>query len=53
MSDINKINFGVCATLRHDGVDAVIIEQLTYLLFMKMADEKSVICRRCDWESLK
>jgi type I restriction enzyme M protein len=45
----------MCHTLRHDGVDyGDYIEQLTYLLFMKMADEKSVnLPERCDWESLK
>ncbi len=41
--------------MRHDGVDyGDYIEQLTYLLFLKMADEKSVtIPKGCDWESLK
>src|SRR4030042_524111 len=55
MSDIvNKI-WGMCHTLRHDGIDyGDYIEQLTYLLFMKMADEKGVeLPKNCDWESLK
>jgi type I restriction enzyme M protein len=44
MSDIvNKS--GGCAHLRHDGIDyGDYIEQLTYLLFMKMADEKGLRC---------
>ncbi len=55
MSDIVNKLWGMCHTLRHDGVDyGDYIEQLTYLLFMKMADEKSVnLPERCDWESLK
>lgn len=33
----------MCHTLRHDGIDyGDYIEQLTYLLFLKMADEKGV-----------
>ena len=36
--------WGFCHTLRHDGVDyGDYIEQLTYLLFLKMADEKGSI----------
>jgi type I restriction enzyme M protein len=55
MSDIVNKLWGMCHTLRHDGIDyGDYIEQLTYLLFMKMADEKSVdLPRNCDWESLK
>jgi len=46
---------GFCHTLRHDGIDyGDYIEQLTYLLFLKMADERSVeIPKGCDWNSLK
>jgi type I site-specific restriction endonuclease len=34
---------GFCHTLRHDGIDyGDYIEQLTYLLFLKMADEKGI-----------
>lgn len=41
MSDIVNKLWGFCHTLRHDGVDyGDYIEQLTYLLFLKMADEK-------------
>jgi type I restriction enzyme M protein len=55
MSDIVQKLWGFCHTLRHDGVDyGDYIEQLTYLLFLKMADEKGVVIPKgCDWESLK
>ena len=55
MSDIVNKLWGFCHTMRHDGVDyGDYIEQLTYLLFLKMADEKSVVIPKgCDWESLK
>lgn len=55
MSDIVQKLWGFCHTLRHDGVDyGDYIEQLTYLLFLKMADEKEVaVPKGCDWESLK
>lgn len=50
---INKL-WGFCNKLRHDGVDpADYIEQLTYLLFLKMAKEKGIIVPKgYDWESL-
>jgi type I restriction enzyme M protein len=55
MSDIVNKLWGMCHTLRHDGIDyGDYIEQLTYLLFMKMADEKDVaLPKNCDWETLK
>lgn len=55
MSDIVNKLWGFCHTLRHDGIDyGDYIEQLTYLLFLKMADEKGVkIPEDCTWESLK
>jgi type I restriction enzyme M protein len=55
MSDIVNKLWGFCHTLRHDGIDyADYIEQLTYLLFLKMADEKEVkIPKGFDWNSLK
>jgi type I restriction enzyme M protein len=55
MSDIVQKLWGFCHTLRHDGVDyGDYIEQLTYLLFLKMAEEKdAVIPRGCDWDTLK
>ena len=43
MADIVNKLWGFCHTLRHDGVDyGDYIEQLTYLLFLKMADEKGI-----------
>ena len=55
MSDIVQKLWGFCHTLRHDGVDyGDYIEQLTYLLFLKMAEEKGVeIPKGCDWDTLK
>jgi len=43
MSDIVQKLWGFCHTLRHDGIDyGDYIEQITYLLFLKMADERSI-----------
>jgi type I restriction enzyme M protein len=43
MSDIVGKLWGFCHTLRHDGIDyGDYIEQLTYLLFLKMADERGI-----------
>ena len=43
MSDIVQKLWGFCHTLRHDGIDyGDYIEQLTYLLFLKMADERDI-----------
>jgi type I restriction enzyme M protein len=55
LSDIVQKLWGFCHTLRHDGVDyGDYIEQLTYLLFLKMADERETkVPRGCDWDSLK
>ena len=55
MSDIVQKLRGFCQTLRHDGIDyGDYIEQLTYLLFLKMADEREAkVPKGCDWESLK
>jgi len=55
MSDIVQKLWGFCHTLRHDGVDYNdYIEQLTYLLFLKMADERGVVIPKgYDWASLK
>src|SRR5881396_2262525 len=55
MTDIVNKLWGFCHTLRHDGVDyGDYIEQLTYLLFLKIADEREVaIPTGCDWASLK
>ncbi|WP_448635439.1 type I restriction-modification system subunit M N-terminal domain-containing protein [Pedobacter panaciterrae] len=53
MDLVNKL-WGFCNKLRHDGVDpADYIEQLTYLLFLKMAKEKAIaVPEGFDWESL-
>src|SRR4029077_12516452 len=55
MSDVVQTLWGFCHTLRHDGMDyGDYIEQLTYLLFLKMADEKGVhVPKDHDWRSLK
>ena len=55
MTDIVSKLWGFCHTLRHDGVDyGDYIEQLTYLLFLKMADERgSQLPDSCDWPTLK
>src|SRR5207249_1461062 len=43
MTEIVQKLWGFCHTLRHDGIDyGDYIEQLTYLLFLKMADERSI-----------
>jgi type I restriction enzyme M protein len=54
MDVVNKL-WGFCHTLRHDGVDyGDYIEQLTYLLFIKMADERDVeLPETCDWPYLR
>ncbi len=55
MSDLTNKLWGFCHTLRHDGVDyGDYIEQLTYLLFLKMADERGQqLPDKCDWPTLK
>ncbi len=55
MSDVVNKLWGFCHTLRHDGIDyGDYIEQITFLLFLKMADEKGVdIPKGCDWKSLR
>ena len=54
MSDVVQTLWGFCHTLRHDGIDyGDYIEQLTYLLFLKMADERSIeLPEGCDWQTL-
>lgn len=51
---VNKL-WGFCNTLRHDGIDyGDYIEQITYLLFLKMSDEKGIdIPEQYNWNSLK
>ena len=55
MTDIVQKLWGFCHTLRHDGIDyGDYIEQLTYLLFLKMADERDRdLPPRCDWRTLR
>jgi type I restriction enzyme M protein len=55
MTDVVGKLWGFCNTLRHDGIGyGDYIEQLTYLLFLKLADEKGVpIPKGYDWTSLK
>ena len=51
---VNKL-WGYCHVLRHDGMDyGDYVEQLTYLLFLKMAEERSaVIPKEYSWSVLK
>src|SRR5438132_12016779 len=51
---VNKL-WGFCHTLLHDGIDyGDYIEQLTYLLFLKMAEEReAALPKGFDWKSLK
>jgi len=55
MSDVVQKLWGFCLTLRHEGIDyGDYIEQITYLLFLKMADERGVtLPEGCDWSTLK
>lgn len=55
MPDIVQKLWGFCNTLRHDGIGyGDYIEQLTYLLFLKLADEKGVsVPKDCAWQHLK
>ncbi|HZU76085.1 MAG TPA: class I SAM-dependent DNA methyltransferase [Dehalococcoidia bacterium] len=54
MTDVVQRLWGFCNTLRHDGIDyGDYIEQITYLLFLKMADERGVtLPEGCDWQTL-
>jgi len=55
MSEVVKKLWGFCNTLRHDGIGyGDYIEQLTYLLFLKLAQEKGVkLPNACTWNELK
>jgi len=55
MSDIVNKLWGFCHTLRHDGIDyGDYIEQITYLLFLKMADERALeLPEHTDWAYLR
>ncbi|HLG98888.1 MAG TPA: class I SAM-dependent DNA methyltransferase [Bryobacteraceae bacterium] len=54
MTDIVQKLWGFCHTLRHDGIDyGDYIEQLTYLLFLKMADERGIDLSRMPAKTAK
>jgi type I restriction enzyme M protein len=54
MSDIVNKLWGFCHTLRHDGIDyGDYIEQLTYLLFLKMANEREIDLSHAAWVNEK
>ena len=55
MTDIVGKLWGFCHTLRHDGIDyGDYIEQLTYLLFLKMIEEKGAkITAEYSWAVLR
>jgi type I restriction enzyme M protein len=55
MTDIVQKLWGFCHTLRHDGIDyGDYIEQITFLLFLKMADERQrALPKGCDWTKLR
>jgi type I restriction enzyme M protein len=54
MTDVVQKLWGFCNTLRDEGMNyGQYIEQLTYLLFLKMADEKNLpIPSKYNWQSL-
>ncbi len=55
MTDVVQKLWGFCHTLRHDGIDyGDYIEQITFLLFLKMAEEKGLnLPKGCDWNTLR
>jgi type I restriction enzyme M protein len=55
MTDVVQKLWGFCHVLRHDGIDyGDYIEQITYLLFMKMADERGIkLPEGFDWQTLR
>jgi len=55
MTDVANKLWSFCHTLRHDGIDyGDYIEQITYLLFLKMANEKEVqLPKGTDWAHLR
>lgn len=54
-TDVAQKLWDFCNTLRHDGINyGDYIEQLTYLLFLKLADEKGLaLPEGYDWPSLR
>ena len=54
MSDVVNKLWGFCHVLRHDGIDyGDYIEQLTYLLFLKMSHEKGIDLSKIEYEDNK
>ena len=55
MSNVGDKLWGLCHKLRHDGIGYMeYIEQITYLLFLKMADERSVeLPKGCTWTGFR
>jgi type I restriction enzyme M protein len=55
MTDVVSRLWGFAHSLRHDGVDyGDYIEQITYLLFLKMADEQDItLPKNTDWPHLR
>lgn len=55
MTDVVQKLWGFCHVLRHDGIDyGDYIEQITYLLFLKMVDERGLkLPVGFDWKTLK
>lgn len=55
MTDVVGKLWGFCHTLRHDGIGySHYVEQLTYLLFLKMASERGIdLPKKTDWAYLR
>jgi len=55
MVDVVGKLWGFCHTLRHDGIGYTeYIEQITFLLFLKMAEERDItLPKGCAWSDLK
>jgi type I restriction enzyme M protein len=55
MTDVVAKLWGFCHTLRHDGIGySHYVEQLTYLLFLKMASERAItLPKQTDWPHLR
>jgi type I restriction enzyme M protein len=55
MTDVVGKLWGFCHTLRHDGIGYTeYIEQITFLLFLKMAEERDIdLPKHCSWSDLK
>lgn len=54
-TDVVAKLWGFCHTLRHDGIGySHYVEQLTYLLFLKMAGEREIVLPKAtDWAHLR